>query len=217
MDAAPLNSRSTPDNDSKKVAMPNDLTLIPADTVLQPLITYLAVGWDKGLEQQLLTKSRQASILQYTPKDAGQRFGSPAMLEHWRAKGREIHWLLGANHDLAGIIWYGKSPFPLDAQQFAPQLMASEVPQETFAIRLYDGYAGHGLARPFMQQSLRVHVQHQQANHQPVSGVWLQTDITNPAAIAAYIKFGYQEVIRDNTRVTMMMPPATLLAIAGHE
>jgi GNAT superfamily N-acetyltransferase len=165
---------------------------------MKPLITCVAVGQDENLEAQLISKSRQPNILKYTPNDAKKRFGSHEMFKQWLAKGREIHWLLGASSDLAGIIWYGKSNFPLD-------IKLPETPQETFAIRLYDGYAGRRLARPFMELSLKTAVKLKQARGEPIVGIWLQTDTDNPAAIAAYTKFGYQEVARDHERVTMVL------------
>lgn len=178
--------------------MDKNLLLVPADDSIKPLVTALAVGRDPDLERQLITKSKQPNILKYTPKDAKERFGSPEQFEKWLTKGREVHWLLGPDNDLAGIIWYGKSAFPLD-------MPLPETPQETFAIRLYDGYTGHGLARPFMRLSLKTAARLKEERSEPVVGIWLQTDTVNPAAIAAYTKFGYREVARDDKRVTMVL------------
>jgi GNAT superfamily N-acetyltransferase len=212
-DSVSESSGHLPINSSNAPVLSGGLTLIPADPALRPLITYLAVGEDEGLEQQLITKSRQPNILQYTPKDAAERFGNPTMLKAWRAKGREIHWLLGSKNnqdrDLAGIMWYGASVFPLD-------IPLPEIPRETLAIRIYEGYAGHGLARAFMTQSLKIYLQRKQVRGEPITGLWLQTDVTNPAAIAAYTKFGYNEVGRNKRRVTMVLPATQLLAIAAH-
>jgi GNAT superfamily N-acetyltransferase len=185
--------------------MSDSLTLIKVSQPMSQAVSYLGIGRDADLERQLIAKSREANILKYTPKDAAQRFGDQAMLEKWLAKGREIHWLIGPDKDLAGIIWYGKSRFPLD-------LELPEMPEETFAIRIYDGYAGHGLARPFMTLSLQTAVRFKQERGEPVCGIWLQTDIDNPAAVAAYTKFGYQEVARDEKRVTMVLPSESILA-----
>jgi phosphoglucosamine mutase len=176
----------------------NQLTLIEPDDALKPIIINLAIGRDAALENQLIQKSRQPNILKHTPNDAQKRFGDQAMLEKWLTKGREIHWLLGAANDLAGIMWYGKSTFPLDLQ-------LPEIPQETFAIRIYDGYSGHGLAKPFIRQSLRIYEERKQARGEPIRGIWLQTDIDNPAAMAVYGKFGYTEVFRDERRATMIL------------
>lgn len=184
------------------------LKLIKADESLRPLIEYLAIGEDPKLEAQLIAKSKQPNILKFTPKDSKQRFGNPDMLKHWISKGRTIHWLLGPNKDLAGIIWYGKSKFPLDIE-------LDEIPEETFAIRIYDGYAGHGLARPFMTFSLKVAVEEKRAAQEPIAGIWLQTDIDNPAAVAAYTKFGYKEVFRDHKRATMVLSSQEILNVCS--
>lgn len=165
---------------------------------LRPLIASIAVGRDQDLEAQLINKSRQPNILRFTPNDAAKRFGDQAMLNNWLAKGREIHWLLGADDDLAGIIWYGKLPFPLQPD-------SEETPEYTFAIRLYDGYTGHRLSVPFMEQSLGIYARSKQEAGEPLTGLWLETDIDNPAALAAYTKFGYREVGRDDERVTMVL------------
>jgi GNAT superfamily N-acetyltransferase len=177
----------------------SDLLRLPPDEAMKPLITGLAVGDDPGFVRQLIKKSREPAILKYTPKDAARRFGDADMFAAWQAKGREVHWLLGEGDDLAGIIWYGASDFPLK------DLELPQTPGETFAIRLYEGYAGHHLARPFMALSLKAHLQLKRKRGEPVTGIWLQTDTTNPAAIAAYTKFGYREVARDEKRVTMIL------------
>jgi len=91
------------------------LTVFEPVEGLKPLITGIATGVDPELEKQLVEKSRQPNILKYTPKDAAQRFSDQDALERWRAGGREIHWLLGPGNDLAGIIWYGQKPFPLQS------------------------------------------------------------------------------------------------------
>ncbi len=185
----------------------NSLQLVAADVALQPFIEYLAVGADPELEQQLIQKSHESNILKYTPNDAKKRFGDTAMLKRWLAKGREIHWLLGPDRDLAGIMWYGQEPFPID-------MVMPEMPKETLAIRLYEGYAGHHLALPFMGQSLRLAVQRKQARGENINGLWLQTDVSNAAAAAVYTKFGYHEVARDQTRITMVLSVAEVLALA---
>lgn len=182
------------------------LQLIEVDVAMRPLTQYLALGEDEALIDQLITKSKQAAIMEHTPKDAAERFANRHAFDTWQARGRELHWLLGANNDLAGIIWYGRSTFPVDVD-------LPEIPEETFAIRIYDGYSGHGLARPFMKLSLKTHVGQKEQRSEPISGIWLQSDADNPAALAAYTKFGYHEVARDDTRVTMMMSSEEILAL----
>lgn len=185
---------------------PLRLILEEVDDSLKPLTEYIASGHDEDLERQLVTKSLQPHIVEYTPNDSQKRFATVESLREWRlTKNRELHWLLGPEKDLAGIIWYGPSTFPID-------INLSEVPEETFAIRLYEGYVGNGLAKPFMKQSLRLAVEQKREKNQMLCGIWLQTDVGNEAAVASYSKFGYQEVHRDEKRVTMIMVPSQILA-----
>lgn len=181
----------------------------PLADVFEPPVTAIAVGRNSHYESLLAIKSQESNILQYTPKDAAERFATPEMFEQWYKKGREIHWLITDDDDVAGIIWYGASNFPLDWNK----LSLPEEPTETFAIRIYDGYAGKGLARPFMTQSLVIHAKRAQEFNQPIQCIWLETDIDNAAALAAYSKFGYQEVARNEKRVTMVLSVEIILQI----
>ncbi|MGH7192834.1 MAG: hypothetical protein ACREJM_04770 [Candidatus Saccharimonadales bacterium] len=179
------------------------LQLFKADEDLKPLVRSIGVGRDADLEKQLIKKSREPNILRFTPNDAARRFGDESMLEDWLSKGREIHWLIGEGDDLAGIIWYGKLAFPSKAD-------SEEAPEYTFAIRLYQGYTGHHLSVPFMRQSVGIYARAKQEAGEPLTGLWLETDIDNPAALAAYTKFGYREVGRDDKRVTMVLDGARI-------
>lgn len=185
--------------------------IIPADKELRPLIKAIATGEDRNLVRQLIEKSCQSGIVCYTPNDKARRFKDEASFKKWKAGGREMHWLLGEKDDLAGILWYGRKDFPLH------DLKLPETPEETLAIRLYDGYTGHGLARPAMRQSLVIHVEAKKKRGEPITGLWLQTDVDNKAALAVYGKFGYHEVFRDGTRVTMILPAGEVLAKCAGE
>lgn len=185
------------------------MNVTSADPELRPFITDVATGDNSKLEEQLFAKSRQPNILKYTPKDAARRFGDKQMFDTWKQGGRELYWLLGEEDDLAGVIWYGKKEFPLDMPG------VEERPGETFAIRLYDGYNGHGLAVPAMRQTLRLHAQAARQRGERTPGIWLETDVDNPAALHVYGKFGYREVARDEKRVTMILPASEVEKLAG--
>lgn len=186
--------------------MTHNQNIYDADDMLRPLVECIATGWNMELERQLVEKSRQENILLHTPKDAAERFKDHESVEKWLAKGREVHWLLGKDNDLAGIIWYGPAepPHPIDTKGVTP---------ETFAIQIYDGYVGNGLARPFMLQSLRVLVQERKAAGRPVPFIWLETDIDNIPAVTSYTKFGYEEVSRDDKRILMVLSPERIVNI----
>lgn len=176
----------------------SDIKKFPVNEQIQPTVEFLAYGNDENLENQLITKSLQPNILKFTPKDSSGRFSDLDSYRKWQAKGRILHWLIGPNSDLAGIIWYGESEFPID-------LELEDTPTYTFAIRIYDGYAGKGLAKPFMAQSLQILAKQLEEKSQQIPTIWLQTDTDNPAAISAYTKFGYEEICRDEKRVTMVL------------
>ena len=184
----------------------SNLILYEADASLRPFILNIANGWSEELAIQLIEKSRQENILLHTPKDAAKRFKDQDSLRQWLTKGREVHWLLGPDQDLAGIIWYGPAepPQPIDTNGVEP---------ETFAIRIYDGYVGKGLARPFMLQSLRVLVAEREAQDKPVPFIWLETDIDNIPAVTSYTKLGYEEYTRDDIRVLMTLTPDKIKTI----
>lgn len=175
-----------------------DLKKFPTNELVRPTAVFIAYGDDESLENQLIAKSLQPNILKFTPKDSSERFNNLDSYHKWQAKGRILHWLIGPDSDLAGIIWYGLSKFPLD-------ISLQHTPTYTFAIRIYDGYAGKGLARPFMTQSLQILAKQLGDMSQQIPSIWLQTDTDNPAAIAAYTKFGYVEVHRNEKRVTMVL------------
>jgi hypothetical protein len=185
------------------------MNLTPADQALQPYILNIATGDDPELQAQLFQKSRQPKILEFTPKDAAERFGDQAMFNKWKAGGKELYWLLGENNDLGGIIWYGSKEFPLK------DLQLPEMPTETFAIRLYDGYSGHGLAVPAMRQTLRLHTEALRQQGKEPAGLWLETDTDNPAALKVYTNFGYREVYRTADRVTMVLSASEIADALG--
>lgn len=172
----------------------------PVDQALQPVAAWIATGRNSELDAQLIQKSFEPNIVEQTPNDSRERFGDQAMLERWMQRGRQPYYLLTAGNDLAGLIWYGPTEFPLEST-------IGPVPQHTFAIRIYDGYAGHGLAKPFMKQTLRLYLDYLASKGEALTGIWLQTDVRNDIAKAVYGKFGYELVHEDDKRVTMVLTP----------
>lgn len=164
---------------------------------LKPLIKKIGIGINDELLSQLIKKSRQPHIISSTPKDVSERFGDINMLNKWLEQGRVFHWLIGDNNDLAGVIWYGKKKFPV---QLTEQKVKAN---NTFAIRIYENYVGHGLAKPFMFQSLGLYHNSLKEKGDNNLAIWLSTSINNLAAVAVYTKFGYKEVFRDEEQVYM--------------
>jgi hypothetical protein len=186
------------------------LTMFEPDAGLKPFAEAIAAGRSSDLEQQLVTKSRESHILKYTPNDAGSRFKSHESFENWISNGREVYWLLGAENDLGGIIWYGKKTLPqLEAT-------AAEIPTETFAIRLYEGYVRRRLAVPFIIQTLRLSVQNKHAHGEPAVGIWLETGEDNMAAQKIYQAVGFHEIGRSDKRLTYVLSSTNAESIALH-
>jgi GNAT superfamily N-acetyltransferase len=143
---------------------------------------------------QLVQKSKQEAIVRHTPADSQDRFKDPEAFQRWVEKDRYIHLLTSAEGDLCGIIWYGREAMPLAED-------VSTAPNYFFAIRLYDGYRGKGLAKPFMRASLNDLAAwlDDEGKLESCRGVWLETSADNSAAMAIYPAFGYQEVGRLTT------------------
>jgi hypothetical protein len=175
---------------------------------MQPIVTRVAVGDDIGLEGQLIRKSLQPHIVKYTPNDSEKRFVDNTTFKLWYEDGHTVHWLLNAEGDLGGIIWYRKKTMPVT-------LNLSVKPVDTFAIRLYEGYVGHHLSNPFMKLSIKIHVMLKKERGETINTMWLETTTKNSAAIASYNKFGYKEVFRNDDIVLMVIDSEKLIEIAN--
>jgi GNAT superfamily N-acetyltransferase len=124
---------------------------------------------------QIIIKSRQRAMLESVPKDASKRFSDIESYIAWAEKGKLLFCLL-KDDDLSGLIWFSESK-----NEITPEA------ESTFAIRLYEGYSGKGLARPFMALSHFL-----LPRLIDVSGnTWLETDNDNFAAQKLYSGFGY--------------------------
>jgi GNAT superfamily N-acetyltransferase len=146
----------------------------------------------------LIEKSREPLMLKHVPHDSEKRFANPESYLEWQRPDRHM-FLLRKNGggDLAGVVWFVPHRNELLEQQ---EISANY----TFAIRIYDGYNGKGLAKPLME------VAHQKLfdiEGNNISGVWLDTDVDNTVARNLYNEFGYQEVANDKDRVVMVLSP----------
>jgi hypothetical protein len=177
----------------------SDLVLHDVPPEMQPVVRYLATGnTNQYMISQLITKSKQPHILQYTPSDAGRRFVDEHSYQDWLNQGHTVHWLLDESYDLAGILWYRTKQPPVTLAVFKQTT-------DTFAIRLYENYIGKRLSKPFMLLSLQVLRSDLQTEHKTMPGLWLETTVGNEAAISSYSTFGYTEVYRDEEHVLMVM------------
>jgi hypothetical protein len=165
----------------------------------------LYAGVNSWYRDQIIDKSHQSNILRHTPKDAGSRFTDREAFDTWYEKRRRLFVLANGSGDLGGIIWYGSEE--------PPAYMASEA-NHTFAIRLYEGFTGQGLSRPFMKTTLESYMRSMGREAlDEFGGIWLETCDDNDAALALYPKFGFEVIAKEEERVAMVLAPDTVKAI----
>lgn len=121
------------------------------------------------------------------------RFRSREAFEVWYAKERFPYTLVDTRTgQLVGMMWWGRKKMPEGA--YFDSEFKSENYGITMSIRLYQQARGKGLALPFIQKTFndfrrtKVYLSCQN------SGLWLETEATNVAAISVYKKFGFTEV-----------------------
>lgn len=138
---------------------------------------------------QLIEKSRQAHVMEHEGhEDAGGRFRDKRAFLDWSKDKRRVFYLLLSGDYLAGVIWFGKRV----NEHIEPKYSL------TFAIRLYEGFVGRGLSKPFMG------VAHDgMAKYFPGQNIWLDFAADNLAAQKAYESFGYRYLKQHDGRIIM--------------
>ena len=165
----------------------------------------LYTGANSWYRDQIIAKSHEPHILKHTPKDAESRFTDIVAFDKWYAKGRKLFMLANGSGELGGIVWYGKEK--------APDYLKTEA-NHTFAIRLYEGFMGQGLGKPFMKTTLDSYMRGlTQQDLNEFGGIWLETCDDNDAAMALYPKFGFEIMANDKERVGMVLSPESIREI----
>ncbi len=170
-------------------------------------------GINTLLAHQLVEKSKQPEIVSATPKDYESRFVDIGSIDRWLNEGRQIYPLVEAvEGDLAGIIWHGPKVFPVQGL-----FREGGEPNDTFGIRLYDGYRSRGLGIPFMKHCLADYIASVAESDRAAEfrGIWLSTLTTRPTARPLFERFGYSEVSRNNDEIIMVLPPYKIREILG--
>lgn len=169
----------------------NKLTRLPAR--LQELGLHVEIYEASKLPDdylgQLIVKSRQPHVMRYEgDEDAHGRFKDRDAFLEWAKNKRRIFYLLLKDKDIAGVMWFGG--------RFNDHIDKSY--SLTFAIRLYEGFVGVGLSKPFMA------VAHEDAQKRlPKGKIWLDFAAENIAAKKAYESFGYNYLGEFDGRVIM--------------
>jgi hypothetical protein len=155
------------------------------------------VGLTPELADAIAVMAREASILEFCPKDSSERFTDRAAAERWLSKKRSMFLLLKRSGDnslnLAGYGWSGAGS-------------SAHVPggQTTFAIRIGEAGQGQGLATPFSQLIVIG-----SAILYGAKNLWLETWQVNAGAVHVYHKIGFvtvdekpdERLVPDGTRV----------------
>ncbi|MDO8335831.1 MAG: hypothetical protein Q7T74_03575 [Candidatus Saccharibacteria bacterium] len=139
------------------------------------------VDWNGSatFRDQIIENSRQPHIFDFAPDDAARRFKDVESLALWAEEGKVVFCLSDASMSLAGLAWFGKR-----TNEHAPGL------DTTFAIRMYEGFVGRGLAAPFMRM-----VHDNVGTYLNVSsGTWIETAATNTRSMELFQDFGYVPV-----------------------
>ncbi|MFZ2126612.1 MAG: hypothetical protein WAV04_03830 [Candidatus Microsaccharimonas sp.] len=146
-------------------------------------------GWDTELAEQLVERSKEATIKLMTPRDSAERFPTVSKAHEWYNSRPKVVYSLSKAAELAGVIWFSEQPY--------------RGADKTFAIRLYDSVRGRGLAKSFAKAA---HLDHELLGGYD-GDTWLETGAENIAAQGLFVQMRYQR-IKDLTipsdRVRMM-------------
>lgn len=211
---------------------PNDLMVVGEMTYGERRLV-VTIGRNSEVVDRVVDGARQEQMLAMVPKDVRDRFKDPESFEKWYAKGRFLVSYWDEEGNLAAIDWYGESSFQKeldglkakaeeysaeDSGQRIPELMAEgalidfDAPagsDDTFAIRLYEGFSGQpkpeneasSFARTSMDVSIALYVMAQEASGRSMEGrlCWLETNLNDKqgnrnGAVFLYEKAGYRSI-----------------------
>jgi ribosomal protein S18 acetylase RimI-like enzyme len=151
-----------------------------------------------------ITEKQINQLIEYTNSDSDiskytgdlNRFSTREQFDNWMNKERTIYTLVDENENLTGIVWVRESLLPED-KEYTKEFDHQEF-GVTFAIRLYEGARGKGLAEDFIKDSIK--------DFDPQKKVWLDTKADNFRAINLYQKLGYKIVSKpDQANIIIMI------------
>lgn len=138
--------------------------------------------------KQILDNSRQAHVMKFEGhEDVGGRFKDMEAYREWAEKDRLVYLLMNGE-EVGGVIWFGERENENIDKEYSL----------TLGIRLYEGFVGKGLSKPFMS------VAHEDMRRfYPAQSIWLDYDQDNTVAGKAYGSFGYQYLTQHDGRIIM--------------
>jgi ribosomal protein S18 acetylase RimI-like enzyme len=145
----------------------------------------LHLGLTKELAQAISVMAREPNIREYCPRDSSERFSDLAATERWLAKHRAVFLLLERQKDASlQLVGYGWSGPGTDTHV--------PVGETTFALRIGEAGQGQGLATPFCWLIVAA-----TAALYGARNFWLETWISNAAAVHIYHKLDFETVAEE--------------------
>ncbi|MFY9227829.1 MAG: GNAT family N-acetyltransferase [Candidatus Microsaccharimonas sp.] len=164
----------------------------PVSHTIQRLDEFdLSRGFDEPLAERIVVASQQPTIRQMAPRDVAERFTDvPTAMEWYRGSRDRVFYNLGyRGTNLAGIIWFTKTPF--------------QGADYTFAIRVYEPFVGNGLGTLFARAT------HDDFEQEYSGSTWADVHVDNFASQRLAHKVGYRRVdvaSPDPTRLQLLRP-----------
>jgi RimJ/RimL family protein N-acetyltransferase len=132
-------------------------------------------GFNRGIAEHLVERSRQPIIQAMAPRDETERFSDVDTALDWSSRSPErIFYSLAQSAHLAGVIW------------FTPGLLHDA--QYTFAVRVYEPYSGRGLGAAFGE------VAHEDLEKDYQGAIWADVLSNNQPSQRLARKLGYRMI-----------------------
>jgi hypothetical protein len=171
---------------------------------------HLVQGTEPALEGQLREKATQPNSYHLPLADPDE----PTMrrdISRFLYQGHLVHWLVGREDDLAGVIFYKDKP--LMQQSTANTPTVSPIYKNELALGLYEGYVS--LAWSFMLASLVSRAQRITGYGEPIRGLWARTDPKHQPTAHLFKGFGYEPGSTGMAPGIMTLHPSNILRITG--
>lgn len=107
--------------------------------------------------------------------------------------------------NLMGIVWLGEEQIP--SKDFMVDFNEDEF-GITFAIRIYEGARGKGLANRFMKEAIAIFKSTEKYRGFKNKGIWLEVTHDNIPAVRAYERSGFKRVTDPDgsDKILMILP-----------
>lgn len=151
-------------------------------------------GFNRGIAEHLVERSRQPIIQAMAPRDERERFTDVDTALDWSASSPDrIFYSLAQSAHLAGVIWFTPTQL-LDAHY-------------TFAVRVYEPYSGRGLGAAFGE------VAHGDLEKEYEGAIWADVHVNNQPSQRLARKLGYRTLdghSSDNPERVQLLRPSSV-------